>query len=117
MNIVTLIGNLATDVELKEVGTDKKLAGFLLAVDRPGKDSDADFVWVKTWDKQAELCAQFLQKGRRVALDGRLQSQTWEQDGHRRRKVEVVAHHVEFLSPPPAAELAEVVPFAVAAAG
>jgi single-strand DNA-binding protein len=117
VNVVTLIGNLATDVELKEVAVDKKVAGFLLAVDRPGKDTDSDFVWVKAWDRQAELCAQYLQKGRRVAVDGRLQSQSWEQDGHRRRKVEVVANRVEFLSPPPAAELAEVVPFERAAAG
>ena len=114
MNVVTLIGNLATDVELKEVGADnKKLAGFLLAVDRPGKDADTDFVWVKAWERQAELCAQYLTKGRCVALEGRLQSQTWEQDGKRRRKIEVVANRVEFVGPPPA-ELAEVVPFALA---
>ena len=117
MNNVSLIGNLATEVELKEVGAEnKKVAGFLLAVDRSGKDADADFVWVKAWDRQAELCVQFLDKGRRVAVSGRLQSQSWEQDGKRRSKVEVVATRVEFLSAP-AAELAEVVPFERAAAG
>ena len=117
MNTVCLIGTLATDVELKEVGAEnKKVAGFLLAVDRPGKDSDADFVWVKAWDRQAELSAQYLEKGKRVALAGRLQSQSWEQDGKRRSKIEVVANRVEFLSGPPA-ELADVVPFERAAAG
>ena len=55
MNVVTLIGNLATEVELKEVGDEKREAGFLLAVDRPGKE-EADFVWVNAWDRQAETC-------------------------------------------------------------
>ena len=55
MNVVTLIGNLATDVELKDVGEDKQVASFVLAVDRIGKDGDADFFRVSTWNKQAEL--------------------------------------------------------------
>ena len=113
MNVVTLIGNLATEVQLKELG-DKKVASFLLAVNRPTKDSQADFVWVSAWDRQAELCAEWLSKGKRIALDGRLKSRTWEEDGKRRDAIEVVANRVEFLSSPPAAELAEVVPFAVA---
>ena len=114
MNVVTLIGNLATEVQLKEVATDKKVASFLLAVNRPTKDAQADFVWVSAWDRQAELCAEWLSKGKRVALDGRLKSRSWEEDGKRRDAIEVVANRVEFLSSPPAAELAEVVPFAVA---
>jgi single-strand DNA-binding protein len=117
VNVVTLIGNLATDIDLKEVAGDKKVASFLLAVQRPTKESEADFVWVSVWDRQAETCAQFLSKGQRVALDGRLKSRTWEQDGQRRDAIEVVANRVQFLSPPPAAGLAEVVPFERAAAG
>ena len=53
MNVVTLIGNLATDVELKDVGEDMQVATFVLAVDRVGKD-EADFFKVATWNKQAE---------------------------------------------------------------
>jgi single-strand DNA-binding protein len=107
VNVVSLIGHLATEVELRRVGGDKMVAGFLLAVSRPGKGSDADFVWVNAWDRQAELCAEYLAKGRRVGVDGRLRSRTWEEDGKRRRAVEVVATRVEFLSPPP--EEAEVI--------
>ena len=70
MNNVTLIGNLATEVELREVGQDKKVASFLLAVDRASRDGGADFVWVSAWDRQAELCAEYLGKGRRVAVAG-----------------------------------------------
>ncbi len=99
MNVVTLIGNLATDVELREVGEGKQRARFLLAVNRPKGDT-ADFVSIVAWDKQAELCAQYLVKGRRVAVDGRLRSRSWEEEGKRRTAIEVVAHHVQFLSPP-----------------
>jgi single-strand DNA-binding protein len=100
VNVVTLIGNLATDVELKDVGEDRQVASFLLAVNRPGKD-EADFVFVSTWNKQAETCARYLTKGKRVAVDGRLRSSSWEDsDGNKRNAIEVVANRVQFLSPP-----------------
>ena len=104
MNVVTLIGNLATEVELRDVGEDMQVATFVLAVDRLGKD-EADFIKVSTWNKQAETCARYLTKGRRVALDGRLRSSSWEDsDGNKRSAVEVVANRVQFLSPPPGKE-------------
>jgi single-strand DNA-binding protein len=95
---VHLIGNLATDVDLKELKDDKRVASFLLAVDRPTKDGGADFVRVAAWDKQAELCQRYLGKGHRVAVDGRLRSRSWEEEGKRRSAVEVVATRVQFLS-------------------
>ena len=97
---MTLIGNLATDVDLREVGDGKQLAGFLLAVDRPGKE-EADFVWVCGVGPAGGGLHQFLAKGRRVAVDGRLRSSSWEEEGKRRTKVEVVANSVQFLSPAP----------------
>src|SRR2546430_13773345 len=99
VNGVTLIGNLATEVDLREVG-EHKVANFLLAVDRASRDGGADFVRICSWDRQAELCAQFLTKGRRVAVDGRLRTRSWEEEGKRRDAVEVVANRVEFLSGP-----------------
>lgn len=111
MNVVTLIGNLATDVELRDVGEDLHVASFLLAVNRPGKD-EADFVRISTWNRQAELCAQYLAKGRKVGVDGRLRSSSWEDsDGNKRNAVEVVANRVEFLSPPPGKEEVADIPF------
>jgi len=116
VNVVTLIGNLASDVELKDVGEDRQVANFLLAVDRPGKD-EADFVRISTWNKQAETCARYLAKGKRVAVDGRLRSSSWEDsDGNRRSAIEVVANRVQFLSPPPGKEDATDIPFEAAAA-
>jgi single-strand DNA-binding protein len=114
VNVVALIGNLATDVELREVAGGRKVASFRLAVDRPG-GAEADFVGVTAWERQAETCAEYLAKGRRVAVEGRLRSSSWETpDGERRSAVEVVAHRVEFLSQ--SAASGEVVPFERAAA-
>jgi single-strand DNA-binding protein len=117
MNTVSLIGNLATDVEVRDVGEEKKVASFLLAVDRGGRDAGADFVWISAWDRQGELCAEYLAKGRRVAVEGRLHSRTWEQDGARRDAIDVVARRVEFLGGPSRDEGAEIIPFEAAAAG
>jgi len=108
MNSVNLIGNLTTDVELREFGEDKRLATFGLAVDRGGKDGETDFFRIAVWDRQA--------KGRRVGLEGRLRYRTWEDDGQKRSAVEVVAYRVEFLSPPAAGSGGEVVPFEAAVA-
>ena len=119
MNVVTLIGNLATDVDLREVGADgKKVASFLLAINRP-TTNEADFVGITVWERQAEVCAEHLSKGRRVAVDGRLRSRSWETPtGEKRRAVEVVAHRVDFLDPPAAgATSEEVAPFEHAASG
>jgi single-strand DNA-binding protein len=115
MNSVILIGNLTTDVELRDLGTDKRLAKFGLAVDRGGKDSETDFFRVSVWDRQAQLCADYLAKGRKIGVEGRLRYSTWEEEGKKRSAVEVVAYRVEFLSGP-AGSGADVMPFEAAAA-
>jgi single-strand DNA-binding protein len=117
VNNVSVIGNLATDVELREVG-DKRVAKFLLAVDRFSKDGGADFIGVSAWERQGELCAQYLTKGRRVGIEAYLRSHSWEDDqGKRRREIELVARKVDFLSGPREEESdAEVVPFEAAVA-
>jgi single-strand DNA-binding protein len=116
MNLVMLIGNLATDVELREFGEEKRLATFRLAVDRGGKDDEADFFRISVWDRQAQTCADYLAKGRQVAVEGRLRTSSWEDNGEKRSRVEVVARRVEFLSSPTSTSTAEVVPFEAAVA-
>src|SRR6266576_3851288 len=116
MNSVILIGNLTTDVELRELGAEKQLAKFGLAVDRGGKDSETDFFRISAWDRQAQLCADYLAKGRKIALEGRLRYSTWEDEGKKRSAVEVVAYRVEFLSPPAGSGAEVVVPFEAAVA-
>ena len=98
MNSVNLIGNLTTDVELREFGEDKRLATFGLAVDRSGKDGETDFFRIAVWDRQAQLCSEYLAKGRRIGLEGRLRYRTWEDDGQKRSAVEVVAYRVDFVA-------------------
>ena len=117
MNNVSVIGNLATDVEVRDVG-EKQVSKFLLAVDRVSKDGGADFIGVSVWERQGELCAQYLGKGRRVGIEGYLRSHSWEDDqGKRRREVEIVARRVDFLSGPrEETSGAEVVPFEPAVA-
>ena len=101
MNCVTLVGNLASDVEMKELAEERKLASFLLAVDRESADGGADFIRVVCWNRQAETCAEYLARGDQVAIDGRLRSRSWQDpDGKRRSAVEVVASRVQFLSKP-----------------
>ena len=116
MNSVAVIGNLATDVELREVAEDRKVASFLLAIDRNAEE--ADFVRVSAWNRQAELCDQYLAKGRRVGVEGRLRSSSWEDgEGKRRSSVEIVASRVEFLGGPrETGDAADVIPFEAAAA-
>ena len=117
MNSVVLTGNLATDVEIKDLGDDKQVANFLLAVDRGGSE-EADFFRISAWNKQAELCGRYLSKGRRVGIDGRLRSSSWEDaDGNKRNAVDVIANYVEFLSPPPGNDATAEVPFEPASAG
>lgn len=101
MNTVSLIGNLASDVDLRELADDKKVASFLLAVNRPTKEDAADFVRVSVWDRQAELCDEYLTKGHLVGVEGRLRSSSWtDEEGKQRRAVEVTANRVEFIARP-----------------
>ena len=74
-----------------------RCTGCKYLADRPGQDAGADFIRVSTWNRQAETCAEYLAKGARVAVDGRLRSRSWEEDGKRRTAVEVVANRVQFL--------------------
>jgi single-strand DNA-binding protein len=97
VNICTLIGNLASDVDLRQLPQDRQVASFLLAVDRPG--GGADFLRVAAWGKQAEAAARWLTKGKRVAVEGRLRSRSWEKEGRKASAVEIVAGSITFLSP------------------
>ena len=104
VNSVALIGNLATGVELKELGEGRSVASFVVAVDRARRDGGVDFVRIAVWNKQAQGCARELSKGERIGVDGRLRSRSWDDaQGRRRTVLEVVANHVEFLGRPASA--------------
>lgn len=105
MNIVALVGNLATDPELRVTPGGRSVCSFRLAVSRPGGEQ-ADFFTIVAWERQAQVCKEYLSVGRRVAIDGRLHHSVWEIDEgdgtprQRRSKVEVIAHRIEMLGRP-----------------
>ncbi|WP_053955076.1 single-stranded DNA-binding protein [Inediibacterium massiliense] len=100
MNQVILIGRLTKDPELRfTAGSGKAIATFTIAVDRPfSQEKMADFFRIVVWGKTGENCANYLAKGRLVAVQGRLQNNNYEtQTGEKRYSTEVVADRVEFL--------------------
>lgn len=96
VNQVTLLGRLTRDPELKTTPTGKSVTSFTLAVDKQSGDG-AHFFDVTAWEKLADLVEQYTKKGSKVLVLGRLQQQTWEQDGNKRSKVTVTANDVTFL--------------------
>lgn len=101
LNICALQGRLARDPELRQTGTGKQVAAFTLAVDRGRRDANgksvADWIPVIAWERAAEFAYKWLTKGQMVAVDGRLQSRTYQaKDGTNRTAVEVVASNINF---------------------
>jgi single-strand DNA-binding protein len=104
LNHVVLIGNLTDDPELRYTPTGMARARFSIAVNDQWRDRDGNlreettFVPIVVWGQQAEVCANFLAKGRLVAVEGRLRIETYQtEEGERRKVVEVVARTVKFL--------------------
>lgn len=102
MNKVMVIGNLTRDPELRTTRSGTSVCSFTIAVNRNYTDANgerqADFIGIQTWRGLAESCAQYLSKGRKVAVSGSLQSRTYDdKDGNKRTVLEVVADEVEFL--------------------
>ena len=110
MNNCILIGRLTRDPELKFLpGNGTAVTNFTLAIDKQlSKDKKAefeskgyptaDFINIVVWGRMAETSAQYLEKGRRTAVQGRIQSRTYDdKDGNRRYITEVVAERVEFI--------------------
>jgi single-strand DNA-binding protein len=104
LNRVTLVGRLTRDPELRTTSGGQEIANMRLAVTSRGKDDagnwtdKSNFFDVTIFGKQAETAGQYLSKGRRIGVDGRLSWREWEgQDGSKRQTVEVIANDVFFL--------------------
>jgi single-strand DNA-binding protein len=102
INQVILMGRLTRDPEVRTTSTGKTITSFSIAVDRGGQDDQADFFDVTAWEKLGELVSQYLSKGRRCLIQGRLRQDSWDdkETGKKRSKVEVVATDVTFLDGP-----------------
>jgi len=114
LNKVMIIGNVGTDPEMRFSPNGNPVTTFRMATSRIFTTSDGErkqeteWFTVVTWSKLAESCNQFLTKGRRAYVEGRLRTRSWEgQDGQRRSRVEIVADRVLFLDRAGAAPLPE----------
>ena len=102
MNKVFLIGRLTRDPELRYTGSNVAVASFSLAVNRnfsnANGEREADFINIVVWRKQAENVKNYLSQGSQVAIDGRIQTRSYDDnEGKKRYVTEVVADNVEFL--------------------
>ena len=109
INSVVLVGRTVRNPEVKQIPSGTSVANFTLAINKQlSKDkkqeieaaggNTADFINVVAWGRLAELCEQYLGKGKLVAIQGRIQTRSWEtQDGSRRYATEVVAEQVRFI--------------------
>jgi single-strand DNA-binding protein len=123
INRVVLVGNLTRDPELRHTPSGTPVCSLRLAVNTRRKDKSGqwtdkpNYFDITVWGQQGENCAQYLSKGRPVAIDGRLEWREWEaQDGAKRQAVEVVAESVQFLGGRQESEGAAYVPAGAGAA-
>lgn len=104
MNRVEFIGNLSKAPDVKQTTSGKTVCSLTIAVNRRYKDAQgnatADFFSVQAWEKLAELCARYLDKGNKVFVSGELRNRSYEaKDGSKRTVTEIIANEVEFLTP------------------
>jgi single-strand DNA-binding protein len=101
VNKVLLTGRLTRDPEMRSLSSGKAVTQFSIATNEyigQGKEK-AEYHNIVTWDRLAQTCGEFLGKGQQVAVEGRIQTRSWDDDrGQRHWKTEIVASHVEMLS-------------------
>ena len=102
LNKVFILGNLTRDPELKALPSGIQVATFGMATNRVYRDRDgnkqesAEFHNIVVFSRQAELCAQYLHRGSQALVEGRLQTRSWEAEGQKRYRTEIVADRVQF---------------------
>ena len=99
MNSVNLIGRLGQDPETRSTTTGTPVSNFRIAVQR--NKETADWFSVVAFNKTAELAQNFLKKGSKIGIEGRLQNRVWEKDGQKNTVTEIIANRIEFLDPKP----------------
>ncbi len=104
MNKVFLMGRLGADPEVRVSQSGKKVAKIRIAVDRRGKDAGADWFDAIAWERQAEFIESYLGKGRKVAIEGRVQNRSYEKDGQKHFITEIMVDNIEFADSKPKAD-------------
>lgn len=111
MNKVILIGNLCRDPELRTTPSGKSVASFSIATNESYTNkagervNDAEFHNIVAWGPKADLVSKYCVKGNKVAIIGKLSTSSWEKDGIKRYKTEIVLNDIEFLSSKPKTEI------------
>ena len=100
INQVILMGRLTRDPEVRTTTTGKTITSFSIAVDRGGQEDQADFFDVTAWEKLGELVSQYLSKGRRCLVQGRLRQDSWDdkETGQKRYRTEILVNDLSLLS-------------------
>jgi len=104
MNLVVLVGRVVGPPELRYTPGGKGVAQFTIAVDRTrggknGQEKETDFIPIVAWERLAEICNEYLSKGKLISIQGSLRTRTYEtQDGQKRKAFEVVASEMQMLS-------------------
>ncbi len=112
LNKVMLIGNLTRDPEVRTIPSGQTVASFAVATNRSWNDAQGnrqdavEYMDIVAWGKLAEIVGQIYRKGRRTYVEGRFQTRSWEQDGIKRYKTEVIASDLILLDRAPASEVA-----------
>ena len=104
LNVVAIMGRLAADPQLRQTTTGKNVASFRIACDRGRRDangqSQADWIDVVAWDRQAEFVCKYFHKGQLAAVQGSIQTRSYtDKDGNKRKAFEIVAESVHFAEP------------------
>ena len=108
MNQVNLIGNLTRDVELRYTTDQKPIARFSIAVDDGyGEQKRTSYIPIVVFGKQAENADRYLSKGSKVAVNGRIQTGSYEKDGRTIYTTDIIAERVEFLTKKPSSNSEE----------
>lgn len=98
INIVVLQGRLTADPEVRTTNNGREVVSFNLAVDKKfSKDNSADFIPIVAWDKNALFISRYFQKGSQIAIEGTINSRSYEdKNGNKRTSIEVTASHASF---------------------
>ncbi len=102
LNVVVLTGRLVADPELRHTANDLAVTSFTVAVNRryarAGEERQTDFIDIVAWRNNAEFVCKYFQKGNLIAIEGSIQTRTYQdKDGKNRRAFEVVANNVQFV--------------------
>lgn len=97
INTVVLSGRICNDIELRYTNSNKAVCNITLAVDKPFGNKETDFFNIVAWDKKAEFLNNYLGKGRKITITGRLENRKWEdKEGNNKTTTEIIVNDIDF---------------------